>query len=247
MSETANRILIVDDEADIRELLLDLFDAHGFSAQAVANGEAMREARQNSQFDLVLLDLRLKGEDGLMLARELREQSNIPIMMLTGKGDEMDRILGLELAADDFLMKPFNNRELVARARALLRRSASLTNSPNDSQLISRNTDHERLGFDGWVMDLTARTLTRPDGGQEQLTFAEFSLLEVLVKSANRVFSREQLLEATRGIEADVFDRTIDVLILRLRRKIEPNPRQPRYIRTERGLGYTFREEVLRV
>lgn len=249
MSDPANRILIVDDEADIRELLLDLFDAHGFSATAVPNGQAMRAARETSEFDLVLLDLRLKGEDGLMLARELREQSNIPILMLTGKGDEMDRILGLELAADDFLMKPFNNRELVARVRALLRRSSSLSgfNGNGESYQAQQNSEHERLGFDGWVMDLTARTLSRPDGRQEQLTFAEFSLLEVLVRSANRVFSREQLLEATRGIEADVFDRTVDVLILRLRRKIEPNPRQPRYIRTERGLGYTFREEVLRV
>ncbi|KEA62651.1 DNA-binding response regulator OmpR [Marinobacterium lacunae] len=235
------RILVVDDEADMRELLQDLLEDSGYEVHTAASGEEMRSALGAAVYSLVILDLRLKGEDGMQLARELRRQSSIPIMMLTGKGDETDRILGLEIAADDFLMKPFNNRELVARVRATLRRSTEL------SAPTSRNDQyrHERLSFDGWILDLSARTLARPDGKPEPLTGAEFTLLEALVKAHGRVLSRDQLLEATRGLDANVFDRTIDVLILRLRRKIEPNPRQPRYIRTERGLGYQFCEAVV--
>ncbi len=239
---TSQRILVVDDEPAMRELLQTLLEDSGYAVTAVAGGEAMRQALESQAFSLVILDLRLKGEDGLQLARELRQRSAIPIMMLTGKGDETDRILGLELAADDFLMKPFNNRELLARVRAMLRRTTQL------SAPVARKEDaysHERVSFEGWVLDLTSRELLRPDGGPESLTFAEFGLLEALVRSPNRVFSREQLLASTRGIDTDVFDRTIDVLILRLRRKIEPNPKQPRFIRTERGVGYVFCASVV--
>jgi len=243
MTETVRqRILVVDDELAMRELLQDLLEDGGYDVLTVADGGAMRQALDQSAYALVILDLRLKGEDGMQLARALRQQSSIPIMMLTGKGDETDRILGLELAADDFLMKPFNNRELLARVRAMLRRTTQL------SAPLARREDtysHERLTFDHWVLDLTSRELLRPDGEPESLTYAEFGLLEVLVRAPNRVFSRDQLLESTRGFDADVFDRTIDVLILRLRRKIEPNPKQPRYIRTERGVGYLFAATVV--
>ncbi|MBV1787682.1 response regulator [Marinobacterium sp. D7] len=235
------RILVVDDEADMRELLQDLLEDSGYEVHTASGGNEMRAALSESVFSLVILDLRLKGEDGMQLAKELRQRSSIPIMMLTGKGDETDRILGLEIAADDFLMKPFNNRELVARVRAMLRRTTELSGpASRDDQY-----RHERLSFDGWILDLSARVLTRPDGKPEPLTSAEFTLLEALVKAHGRVLSREQLLEATRGMDTEVFDRTIDVLILRLRRKIEPNPRQPRYIRTERGIGYQFSEAVM--
>ncbi|WP_432698138.1 response regulator [Marinobacterium sp. YM272] len=235
------RILVVDDEPAMCELLQDLLEDSGYEVHTAPGGEQMRAALKDSVYSLVILDLRLKGEDGMQLAKELRQRSSIPIMMLTGKGDETDRILGLEIAADDFLMKPFNNRELLARVRAMLRRSTELS-SP-----VSRNDEyrHERLSFDGWILDLTARVLSRPDGSAEMLTAAEYALLEALVQAHGRVLSREQLLEETRGIDTDVFDRTIDVLILRLRRKIEPNPSQPRYIRTERGLGYQFCEPVV--
>ncbi len=236
------RILVVDDEPAMRELLDDLFTDAGYQVVSAADGEGLRKAIAAQPCSLVILDLRLKGEDGLMLARELRQQSSIPIMMLTGKGDETDRILGLELAADDYLMKPFNNRELLARVRAMLRRTTELS-SPQVRK--EDRYSHQRFSFDGWVMDLTSRELFNPDGRPESLTFAEFGLLEVFVKSPNRVLSRDQLLELSRGLEADVFDRTIDVLILRLRRKIEPNPKQPRYIRTERGLGYIFSAPVI--
>jgi two-component system, OmpR family, response regulator len=231
------RILVVDDEASMRELLQDLLEEVGYQISTASNGQEMRQALEQHAHSLVILDLRLRGEDGMELARQLRSHSGIPIMMLTGKGDETDRILGLELAADDFLMKPFNNRELLARVRALLRRTTQL------SIPVSRQQDsysHQRLTFDGWVLDLTSRELFNPEGQAIALTYAEYGLLETLIRSPNRVFSRDQLLEATRGLNVDVFDRTIDVLTLRLRRKIEPNPRQPRYIRTERGIGYSF-------
>ncbi|MEH6580239.1 MAG: response regulator [Amphritea sp.] len=236
------KILVVDDEVAMRELLQDLLEDGGYEVLAVPDGRAMRQAMSETPYSIVILDLRLKGEDGMLLAREIREHSSIPIMMLTGKGDETDRILGLELAADDFLMKPFNNRELLARIRAMLRRTTQL------STPVVRKDDaysHERLSFDGWVMDLTSRELIGTDGEPVSLTYAEYELLEMLVRSPNRAFSRDQLLEATRGFDSDVFDRTIDVLILRLRRKIEPNPKQPRYIRTERGVGYIFCASVI--
>jgi len=237
MTENRQRILIVDDEADMRDLLGDLLEDVGYLVSLAANGQQMQQALDDYAHSLVILDLRLKGEDGMDLARQLRSQSGIPIMMLTGKGDETDRIIGLELAADDFLMKPFNNRELLARVRALLRRSTELS-IPVQRQQDSYS--HKRLTFDGWVLDLTSRELSNPDGLPIPLTYAEYGLLETLIKAPNRVFSRDQLLEATRGLNVDVFDRTIDVLTLRLRRKIEPNPKQPRYIRTERGVGYSF-------
>ncbi|MGB0665143.1 MAG: response regulator [Pontibacterium sp.] len=243
MSDTQrHRILVVDDELSMRELLQDLFEDNGFQVTAVSGGAQMQQALSENVYSLVILDLRLRGEDGMLVARELRQVSSIPIMMLTGKGDETDRILGLELAADDFLMKPFNNRELLARVRAMLRRTTEL------SIPMVRKEDahsHERLTFDGWVMDLTSRELTDPNGDAVSLTYAEYGLLEILVRSPNRIFSRDQLLEATRGLDADVFDRTIDVLILRVRRKIEPNPKQPKFIRTERGVGYTFCASVV--
>jgi two-component system OmpR family response regulator len=242
MTETVRpKILIVDDEADMRDLLHDLLDDNGFDALAVTNGAQMQQALASAAFSLVILDLRLKGEDGMQLARGLRAESGIPIMMLTGKGDETDRILGLELAADDFLMKPFNVRELLARVRALLRRSTGVMAKPEDLH------SHQRLAFGDWVLDLTARQLQRADGQSVELTYGEFNLLEALVKAPNRILSRDQLLEMTRGDNSEVFDRTIDVLILRLRRKLEPNPRQPRYIRTERGLGYCFHAQISRL
>ncbi|EXJ09231.1 response regulator [Nitrincola nitratireducens] len=231
------RILVVDDEAPMRELLQSLLEENGYSVLQAANGPEMRQALVDNPCSLIILDLRLRGEDGIQLAKEVRSKSSIPIMMLTGKGDETDRILGLELAADDFLMKPFNNRELIARVRAMLRRTLEL------SAPIARRDDlhsHERVCFEHWVLDLTSRQLYRPDGQQELLTQGEYALLEVFVRAPQRAFSRDQLLEATRGFNSDVFDRTIDVLILRLRRKIEPNPRQPSYIKTERGVGYMF-------
>ena len=232
------RVLIVDDEQDMRELLTDLMEMNGLEAMAVEDGAAMREALQEGGYSLLILDLRLRREDGLTLARNVRQNSRIPIIILTGKGDETDRILGLELAADDYLMKPFNPRELLARVRALLRRAGDYSSpAPKVEEAPAANA----VRFGGWTFDMSSRTLFDADQAPCTLTPSEYSLLENLVRNANRVQTRNQLLEHMRGEHADVFDRTIDVLILRLRRKIERNPSQPRFIRTERGMGYIFR------
>jgi two-component system OmpR family response regulator len=231
-------VLIVDDEADMRELLCDLIESNGLMATAVEDGAAMREQLAIGGYALLILDLRLRREDGLALARSVRESSAIPIMILTGKGDETDRILGLELAADDYLMKPFNPRELLARVRALLRRSGSDFASPRSAR--SEPAGHDISHFGHWTLDFSERTLRDQDSQPCPLTPSEYLLLEAFVRNANRVLTRDKLLESLRGEHSEVFDRTIDVLILRLRRKIERNPCHPEYIRTERGIGYIF-------
>jgi len=231
-------VLIVDDEIDMRELLCDLIESNGLQATAVEDGAAMRDELERGSYALLILDLRLRREDGLTLARSVRESSAIPIMILTGKGDETDRILGLELAADDYLMKPFNPRELLARVRALLRRSGGEFSTPK--AIRAEPLNHEIVHFGNWALDFTERTLRDRSDQLCALTPSEYTLLEAFYRHANRVLSRDQLLERLRGEHSDVFDRTIDVLILRLRRKIERNPCQPELIRTERGVGYIF-------
>ncbi len=233
-------ILIVDDEADIRELISDVLQQAGYPCVAVADGKCARMEMAANKYSLVIIDLRLKGEDGLELARRIRSVSSVPILMLTGKGTESDRIISLELAADDFLMKPFNIRELTARVNALLRRS--LLAEKERANVIQ--AQYEYLAFGDWLLNLTTRQLESSSGEDVVLTFGEFTLLETLARQPKRVMSREQLLTGLRGVEAEVFDRTIDVLISRLRNKLEVNPKNPRYIRTERGVGYSFAESV---
>lgn len=249
-------VLIVDDEADMRELLCDLIESNGLRATAVEDGAAMRAELDSGNYALLILDLRLRREDGLTLARAVRETSAIPIMILTGKGDETDRILGLELAADDYLMKPFNPRELLARVRALLRRAggefAAAKNGSPASQPQNRSgtaeaDEHETARFGDWTLDLTDRVLRDQNNQPCPLTPSEYALLEAFYRNANRVLTRDQLLENLRGDHTDAFDRTIDVLILRLRRKIERNPCHPELIRTERGIGYQFCTQAARV
>ena len=239
------RILVVDDERDMVAMLQDLLGKAGFDADGAHTGGAMHEAMERHAYDLVLLDLRLKAEDGLTLARQLRQASSVPLIMISGSSDETDRILLLELAADDFLIKPFSPRELVARVRAVLRRYAEpgAAAAPR-AQGMPRG---ERLGFGQWVLDMAERELRSRTGDPCPLTQGEFRLLEAFVRHPRRVWTRDQLLEQTRSLETEVFDRTIDVLILRLRRKIEPNPKHPQYICTERGIGYMFAAEVARV
>ncbi len=231
-------VLIVDDEADMREMLCDLIESAGLAAVAVEDGAAMRAELANGGYALLILDLRLNREDGLTLARSVRADSAIPIIILTGKGDETDRILGLELAADDYLMKPFNPRELIARVRALLRRAGSdFQPAPASPNVADQNI----VRFGRWSLDLALRLLRDQDDRPCALTPSEYALLETLVRHPGRVLTRDQLLEHLRGQESDTFDRTIDVLVLRLRRKIERNPAYPEFILTERGLGYLFR------
>ncbi|WP_263771137.1 winged helix-turn-helix domain-containing protein [Propionivibrio soli] len=236
-------ILIVDDEVDMRELLCDLVESNGLRATAVADGATMRAELANGGYALLILDLRLRREDGLALARSVRESAEgwdaaIPIMILTGKGDETDRILGLELAADDYLMKPFNPRELLARVRALLRRAGREPNGGRKAE--AAPAAHETARFGDWTLDFTDRVLRDRNNQPCPLTPSEFALLEAFCRNANRVLTRDQLLEQLRRDHSEVFDRMIDVLILRLRRKIERNPTHPEFIRTERGIGYLF-------
>ena len=237
-ASTAPHVLIVDDEADMRELLCDLIESNGLRATAVDDGAAMRLQLADGDYALLILDLRLRREDGLTLARAVRGSSAIPIMILTGKGDETDRILGLELAADDYLMKPFNPRELLARVRALLRRAGGELVPARAPR--GQPAEHDVSRFGDWQLDFSARTLRDQNNQPCALTPSEYALLEAFVRNANRVLTRDKLLENLRGEHADVFDRTIDVLILRLRRKIERNPCHPEFIRTERGIGYIF-------
>lgn len=242
-AEDLHHLVLVDDEADVRTVLEDALTLEGFRVTALRNGRELLALVAEEHIDLLILDLRLENENGLRLAQQVRDQSPVPIMMLTGKGDETDRILGLEIAADDFLMKPFNLRELIARVRAMLRRSTQLSRTPR------RMPDEQEQGlmFDGWQLNLTQRSLSDPWGQRVELTFGEFNLLTVLLQSPNRVLSRDLLLERTHGSQTESFDRTIDVLVLRLRRKIEANPKAPQYIQTERGIGYRFNATVTRL
>ncbi len=229
----APHVLVVDDDPTIRELVSDYLGANDIRVTAVADGEAMRQVLAEQVVDLILLDLRLRSEDGMALARRLRDESEIPIVMLTGRAEEADRVMGLELGADDYLTKPFSPRELLARIRTVLRRRRAEIRQ-------GRPEGIRAYRFDGWELNLNTRRLVGPDGRQVSLSKGEFSLLVVLLGAPNRVLSRDQLLDLSRLHSDEVYNRSIDVQILRLRRKIEKDPAEPRYIRTERGAGYLF-------
>ncbi len=230
-------ILIVDDDAEIRTLLRDYLERNGMRAEAVADGRAMRAAIANGRFDLVILDLMLPGEDGLTICRDLRAHSNLPVIMLTARGEETDRIVGLEMGADDYLPKPFNPRELLARIKAILRRARAL---PQNSVL----SEARHARFAGWTLDLSSRQLTSPAGVVVPLSGGEYRLLRVFLEHPNRVLSRDQLLDLTRGREASPFDRSIDVQVGRLRRRLGDTGHEPTLIETVRGEGYKLTATV---
>lgn len=231
-------ILALDDDPDIRRVLVDYFHDQDLRVTAVATGREMLAIVQNEPVDVLLLDLRLPGEDGLALARRVREISSMPILILSGKTDEADRVMGLELAADDYVTKPFSPRELLARIRAVMRRvRAAESDLPNDDSL-------RAYRFVGWELNLRLHRLTAPDGRRVALTNSEFSLLCALLSAPQRVLTRDQLLERSRLHSLEVYDRAIDVTILRLRRKIERDPSNPELLRTERGVGYLFAAPV---
>jgi DNA-binding response OmpR family regulator len=231
-------ILAVDDDPMVRQLIADYLSGHGFRVSAVARGQEMARIVAEDVVDLIVLDLKLAEEDGLQLVRELRMQSSVPIIIVTGhRRDEVDRIVGLELGADDYLTKPFSPRELLARVRAVLRRvEAAPAAAPADKAT--------RYRFAGWELNLRLRRLTSPSGAAVTLTIGEFSLLSAFLRSPQQVLSRDQLLAATRVHDDEVFDRSVDVQILRLRRKLEANPSAPELIKTERGAGYVFTAPV---
>ncbi|MGD9952892.1 MAG: response regulator [Burkholderiales bacterium] len=226
-------VLAVDDEPSMRELIADYLGENGFRVTAVADSRAMQEVLAAQVVDLIVLDLRLKGEDGMVLARRLREESAIPFIMVTGRREEADRVMGLELGADDYLTKPFSPRELLARIRTVLRRRRAEVRQ-------GRPEGVRAYRFDGWELNLGTRRLTSPAGERVTLTNGEFRLLVVLLGAPQRILSRDQLLDLSRLHNDEVYNRSIDVQIMRLRRKLEKDVRRPRYILTERRAGYTF-------
>ena len=241
-------ILIVDDDAEIRDLLSRFLSKHDFRVTTARDGREMRQALQDWAFDLVVLDLMMPGEDGLTLCRQIRTESAMPIIMLTAMGEEVDRIIGLEVGADDYMAKPFNPRELAARIKAVLRRVGGLATAETPE---SRT---QRLAFAGFELDPTTRTLAREatreangaahEPGEIPLTAGEYDLLIAFVDHPRRVLNRDQLLDMARGRAAIPFDRSIDVQVGRLRRKIEEDPKNPALIKTVRGGGYMFTAEV---
>jgi DNA-binding response OmpR family regulator len=242
MQETIQpHILVVDDDAAIRALLNEYLAENGLRVSSAANGAEMFRFLSDAAVDLVVLDLRLGCEDGMTLARRLRAESALPIIMLTGVRDEADRVMGLELGADDYLTKPFSPRELLARIRTVLRRSNAATPAQ------SREGELRAFRFAEFELNLRTRRLATRNGRRIELTNGEFNLLAALLASPQRVLTRDQLIEASRVYDNEVYDRAIDVQILRLRRKIEPDSSQPKYILTERGVGYSFNAPVEKV
>ena len=238
MSTPAEHLLVVDDDREIRNLLTDYLSRNGYRVTAVGEGKAMRRALEGNRIDLVVLDLMLPGEDGLTLCRDLRTRSpSLPVLMLTARGDEVDRILGLEMGADDYLAKPFNPRELLARIKSILRRAHALP--PN-----LEPADARAYRFAGWTLDVASRNAHAPDGLVVPLSGAEFRLLRVLLDHPQKVLARDQLLELANKREAILFDRSIDVLVGRLRKRLGDDSREPTLIKTVRGEGYVLAATV---
>jgi len=238
MSEPLTHVLALDDDPEVRRLLCEYLGQNDIRVTAVATGKELAEAMARATIDLVVLDLRLQGEDGLAIARKLRESSAIPILMLTGRAEEADRVMGLELGADDYLTKPFSPRELLARIRALLRRARA------QATVADALSKVRAYRFGGWELNIGLRKLKTPRGEAVELTKGEFSLLAAFLSSPQRILAREQLLDLSRLHNAEVYDRSVDIQILRLRRKIEADPSNPRFIVTERGAGYVFNSPV---
>jgi DNA-binding response OmpR family regulator len=234
MQPAPSHVLVVDDDAAICALVTDYLSQNDFRVTAAATGKQMMAVLASEAIDLVVLDLRLQGEDGLHLAQRLREGSKIPIIIVTGRLDEADRVMGLELGADDYVTKPFSPRELLARIRAVIRRYRAVEPLPG------RDEGLRAYRFAGWELNVRLHRMTSPKGERIPLTNGEFSLLSAFLAAPERVLTRDQLLDLSRLHSTEVYDRSIDVQILRLRRKMETDPANPQLIRTERGVGYVF-------
>jgi two-component system OmpR family response regulator len=234
--DASPHILVVDDSADIREPLARYLGKNGLRVTKANGGQEMRRALKTSAIDLVVLDVMMPGEDGLSLCRMLRETTDIPVILLTALSEDTDRVVGLEIGADDYVTKPFNPRELLARVRAVLRRAQSMPKPAG--------TEAKRLAFGGWTLDVPRRELTGTDGVAVPLSTAEFRMLTVFLQRPHLVLSRDQLLDLTSGRSLEPFERSIDNQISRLRKKIEPDPKNPTVIKTVWGGGYTFAMDV---
>ncbi len=231
-------VLAVDDDPSVRQMIADYLGDNEVRVTTLSSGQEIAGVMARETIDLLVLDLRLPGEDGMQIARKLREDSDLPIIMLTGRKDEADRVMGLELGADDYLTKPFSPRELLARIRALLRRSRAHETVADGLARI------RAYRFAGWELNVRLRRLTTPGGETVALTNSEFNLLAAFLAAPQRVLSRDQLLDLSRLHNDEVYDRSIDVQVGRLRKKLEPDAARPRFIRTERGAGYVFTAAV---
>jgi DNA-binding response OmpR family regulator len=239
--EDAVHILVVDDDQRIRQMLTRYFEQEGYRISVAADGPALR-AQLNDSVDVILLDVVMPGEDGLTLAREIRANSDVGIIMLTGRDDVLDRVVGLEVGADDYIAKPFHLREVLARVRSVLRRRNPRPDQP--PRALAPRSDDEVIRFDGWRLDAGRRQLFSPKGEAVALTTGEFDLLSALVKHPGRVFGRDALMDLTRGRSWEAFDRTIDAQVARLRKKIEVDPKKPTLVKSVRGVGYVFTGKV---
>ncbi|BBQ00638.1 DNA-binding response regulator [Burkholderia sp. SFA1] len=231
-------ILVVDDDHSMRVLLIEYLGGHGYKADGAASAQEAIGAFAAKRYDLVLLDLGLPDGDGTELARRWREEAQVPIMYITGRKDEADLVMGLELGADDYIVKPFSLREVLARMRAVMRRASATSAAP-----LTRGKLPNAYRFAGWTLNLNTRRLSAADQSAVALTNSEFNLLVTFLSSPGRIITREKLLESTRAFD-DIYDRAIDVQILRLRRKIEIDPKKPTLLRTERGAGYIFDTDI---
>lgn len=236
------RALIVDDDREICALLCTYLADFGIAARGVHDGAAMRRAMTEQTPDVIILDLMLPGEDGLTLCRQLRASGNIPVIMLTARGEPADRVVGLELGADDYVVKPFDPRELVARIHTVLRRSRGDAAAGGGAG----EGERERISFEGWTLDVSTRQLTTPRQVVVPLSNAEFRLLWTFIERPRRVLNRDQLMDAARGQASTAYDRSIDLLVSRLRQKLDDDPRDPKLLKTIRGEGYLFDARINR-
>jgi len=229
----ADHILIVDDEPEMRRLLSDYLHKNGYRASTAADGRGMRAALERARVDLIVLDLMLPGEDGLTLCRDLRARSQVPVIMLTARGEQTDRIVGLEMGADDYVAKPFSPRELLARIKAVLRRARALPENLEPEEV-------RQFRFAGWQLDTVTRYLTAPDGVVVPLSGVEYRLLRVFLDHPNRVLSRDQLIDLGFGLEAERTDRSVDSQVSRLRQRLRDDAKEPVLIKTVRAQGYVL-------
>ncbi|HEY0421437.1 MAG TPA: response regulator [Acetobacteraceae bacterium] len=238
------RALIVDDDNEICTLLCNYLGDFGIEARGVPNGAEMRRALAEQEPDVIILDLMLPGEDGLSLCRQLRASGNLPIIMLTARGEAADRVVGLELGADDYVVKPFDPRELVARVHTVLRRARQEGGRAGNAS--AGGMDEDIVHFEGWTLHVSSRQLSTPSGMIVPLSNAEFRLLWTFIQRPRRVLTRDQLMDAARGQASTAFDRSIDLLVSRLRQKLDEDPRDPRLLKTVRGEGYLFDARIAR-